>query len=389
MSASTTTPSRNPLSARKILIVGGGIGGLTLATALAGGDHRVEVVEIDPEWPTVGWGLSLTGPALRALSTLGLTDACVEAGYGIVQVVNNNSKSETMRVGPLPRLSGPDQPAQAGIARPMLHQVLRGRAEELGTVLRRGLSVTALDEGADGVKVTFTDGSEGTYDLVVGADGVRSQVRSLIGVDGVPEYTGQMVWRALVDRPEWATSLNTYADPDYNSGLIPISDKQAYVFMTENAEAISVVADEQLADEMRDRLARFSGQFSEVWATITDPGTVVRRPVHVLIADAPWHRGRTVLIGDAVHSPSPQMVSGAALAIEDAVVLSDLLGTIEGDWTPAALDTVLTAFAARRHERCALVVASSLRMSELDRQGDPVASHGVQAACFGALAAPI
>ena len=379
------------MSARKILVVGGGIGGLTLAIALTGGGHHVEIAEIDPEWPTVGWGLSLTGPALRALAPLGLAEACTAAGYGITQVDNNNSQSEPFNTINPPRLAGPGLPSQAGIARPALHQVLRDRVDRLGTVVRQGLSVEALTETEAGVVVRFTDGTEGSYDLVVGADGVRSAVRSLIGSDATPRYTGQMVWRALVERPEWATGINTYAGVPHNAGMIPISDKQAYVFMTENSETITLVPDELLADQMRAHLSGFTGRFADVCAGIVDPTSVVRRPVHVLLADAPWHRGRTVLIGDAVHSPSPQMISGAALAIEDAVVLAELLGPADADtdWSPSALDALLTAFVARRHARCELVVNASVRMSELDREGRFQEAHGVQGACFGALAAPI
>lgn len=380
------------MSARSsVLVVGGGIGGLTLAAALAGNGIPVDVVEVDPDWPTVGWGLSLTGPALRALATLGLADACIAAGFGFAEVFNCDAAGRPFRVEPLPRLAGPGRPAQVGIGRPALHRVLRERAEELGARTRCGVTVDTLDDDGTRVAVRFTDGTEGGYDLVVGADGVRSTLRGMLGIDITPRYTGQVIWRARVDRPAWHTALHTYSGPEHVAGIMPIGPAQAYVFLAEHAEVPAVLPPEELAGRMRALCAEFNGDFAAVCATITDPADIVRRPVHVLLADAPWHRGRVMLIGDAVHSPSPQLVSGAALAIEDAAVLGGLLADAGG---PAALgseqlDLLLTGFADRRHGRAALVVETSIRASEMELSGLTREAREVVGACFAALAAPI
>ena len=380
---SPSTP--NPGNGRKILVVGGGIAGLTTANALAGGGHTVRVVELEPTWPTVGWGLSLTGPALRALDRLGLADQCVAAGFRVDSVHNCDRDSALLVDQPMPKLLGPDRAAQAGIRRPVLREILRERAASAGVELRSGLTVAALDEGPGRVRVALTDGSSDDYDLVVGADGVRSALRTTIGVPAAPRYTGQMVWRARVRRPGWADVITTVAHNGVNAGLIPISSDEAYVFHTENTAEPTPLPDDRLADLMRQRLATFRGRFAEVVAAIVDPAQVVRRPVHVVMAEAPWHRGRVVLIGDAVHAPSPQLISGAALAIEDAVLLAEVLGPSFAD---EDLPTLLDKFAARRYARCAAVVDASLRMSAEERAGRHAEAHGVQGEAFRALAAP-
>ncbi|WP_278195741.1 FAD-dependent monooxygenase [Streptomyces cylindrosporus] len=368
---------------RQVLIVGGGIAGMTAAIALAGCGHTVDVVERNRDWSVTGWGLSLTGPSLRALQRLGLADACIDGGFGLTQISNCDSAGRTRNVIDLPLLLGPDMPALAGLSRGVLHEVLRDAALARGAVLHTGMSVAALEQAADGVTARLTDGSARHVDLVVGADGIRSTVRDMLGMPAEPAYTGQMVWRAIVPRPGWATTLHTFAGPVHNAGLIPISQDQAYAFVTENHADSGVLPQEELAERMRDLLNVFSGRVAEVAATIKDPELVVRRPVHAGVVDGPWHRGRTVLIGDAAHAPSPQMVSGAALAIEDSLVLAEELGLHDD------VETALEAFGRRRLERCRLVVETSVKVGELEREGRHAEAHKLQDRCHQVMAQPI
>ncbi|WP_329343454.1 FAD-dependent monooxygenase [Streptomyces sp. NBC_01352] len=366
----------------RILIVGGGIAGLAAAIALSRRGDDVEVAELNTDWSVAGWGLSLTGPALRALDSLGLADVCADHGFGISNVTNCDSAGETMTTIDMPRLLGPERPAQAGLSRAVLHRILREEAVAQGVVLRTGVTADRLDESGDTVDVLLSDGSRRSVDVVVGADGIRSRTRDLLGVPYELEYTGQMVWRAIVPRPAWATALYTFAGPVYTGGLIPISQTQAYAFLTEDGVPPDPLPDKQLADRMRELMADFTGRVVAVREAVTDPEAVVRRPVQTCLVDGPWHRGRTVLIGDAVHAPSPQLVSGAALAIEDAVILAEELH--RGDDT----ETALKAFGRRRLERSRLVVGISVRVSELVRDGHHTEAHQLQQQCHRALAEP-
>ncbi|MFJ6561192.1 FAD-dependent monooxygenase [Streptomyces sp. NPDC091412] len=367
---------------RSVLVVGGGIGGLTAATALRRLGHRVELVELRGDWTVSGWGLSLTGPALRALDALDLAEPCLALGYGITKIAHCDGAGHVRTVIDLPGLLGEGRPSQSGIARPDLARVLREAAEKHGATLRTSLTVTRLGDESDGVRAELSDGTTRDVDLVVVADGVGSRTRALLGFTEKPEYNGQMVWRAVVPRPAWADRLFTFAGTTHNAGLIPVSSESAYCFLTENTPVQEPLPDGELATRMRELLAPFGGRVAEVRESIVDAGAVVRRPVRTVLVEAPWHRGRTVLLGDAAHTPSPQLVSGAALAIEDAVVLAQELER------HAETAGALEAFSSRRIERARLVVEASreiARLEQADRHGEV---YELQGRCHGALAAP-
>ncbi len=367
----------------RVLVVGGGIGGLTAAIALRQGGHSVELVEIREDWAVTGWGLSLTGPALRALDTLGLADRLIDLGYGITTIANCDSDGNLIAEVELPGLLGPGRPAQAGIARSELTRVLRDSAASHGAVLRTALTVAQTVENGTSVTAVLSDGTTRDVDLVVVADGAGSKTRELLGIDVTPAYTGQMVWRAVVPRPAWADRLFTFFGPGDNAGLIPISAAYAYCFLTENLPTPDVLPDDELADRMRERLRPFGGRVAEVRESIRKPEDVVRRAVNTVLAELPWNAGRVVLVGDAAHTPSPQLVSGAALAVEDAVVLAEELSR-----TPDVLEA-LDAFGRRRHDRAALVVEASRRVARLEQAGQQTEVPGLLGRTHGALAAAI
>lgn len=368
---------------RRVLVVGGGIGGLTTALALGRRGCQVELVEVRDTWTVTGWGLSLTGPAPRALDTLGLADPLIGLGYGVSAIANCSSDGAVLAEVDLPGLLGPDRPAQVGIARADLARVLREGAADAGAALRSSLRVTALEDADERVLARLSDGTTREVDLVVVADGVASRTRAMLGIEAEPSYTGQMVWRAIVPRPAWADRLFTFFGPGDNAGLIPISDRLAYCFLTENTPTPDVVPDAELADRMREHLRPFGGRVAEVRETIDDPEDVVRRPVHTLLVERPWHVGRAVLLGDAAHTPSPQLVSGAALAIEDAVVLAEELGRTSD--TFRALDS----YFGRRLERARLVVDASREIARLEQTGRQPEVPGVLGRTHGALAAAV
>jgi 2-polyprenyl-6-methoxyphenol hydroxylase-like FAD-dependent oxidoreductase len=368
---------------RSVLIVGGGIGGLAAAVSLRRAGHTVEVIELKRNWAVTGWGLSLTGPALRALAALELHDTCIEAGYGITAITNCAVDGTVLNTIELPSLLGAGKPAQIGLGRPKLSSVLREAAVEHGAELRTGLTVAAIEDDGTGVHATLSDGSTRTVDLIVGADGVGSKTRALMGIDNHPSFTGQCVWRASVDRPSWAECLYTFTAPNHSSGLIPISDTEAYVFCTEGSNQPEPMDNAERLRGMRRLLAPLGGQMEPVVEAIVNPDRIVRRPVLNLFVDQPWHCGKTVLIGDAAHTGGPQMVSGAALAIEDAVVLAQELDA------NSDLDKALKSFCDRRRERARLVVDTTLQITKLELEFKYADVHALQRNCHAVMAQEI
>jgi 2-polyprenyl-6-methoxyphenol hydroxylase-like FAD-dependent oxidoreductase len=251
--------------------------------------------------------------------------------------------------------------------------------------VRLGVTVTALEQTPGGVDVRFSDGTSATYGLVVGADGIQSKVRALAFGEGIDaRFTAQAVWRATVPRPPAVDSLYQFYGPRNKMGFNPVSRELMYVFLVENAEQPRRWPQEQLPGLMRDLLADFGGLAAEARDHIVDPERVLQRPIRAVLVPAPWHRGRVVLIGDAVHAAPSHLASGGAVAIEDAMVLAE---TLEAD---EAIDDLLTAFCERRFDRCRLVVDNSIRLGEWEKYpDDPDAEPaGVMNESYAALAQP-
>ncbi|MEY4761824.1 MAG: hypothetical protein RLZZ200_1680, partial [Pseudomonadota bacterium] len=162
---------------RKILIVGGGFGGMATAIRFREAGCDVDLVDLDPAWRPYGAGITITGPTLRAYKRLGLIEDIRREG-----AITNGSKIFRFDGVFLRALDEPPLeeglPATGGIMRPVLHQIMQRKLTAVGGAnVRLGVTVDALEDSADGVDVRFSDGASGRYDLVVGSDGIFSRVR--------------------------------------------------------------------------------------------------------------------------------------------------------------------------------------------------------------------
>ena len=370
---------------KTILIVGGGIAGLCTAIGLRGTGISVDIVELNPKWDVYGVGIIQLANALRALAALGLADEAVKQGYpmsGLQMYAPNGHQIANM---PQPQLAGPNFPAQNGITRPRLHKILQDAAQASGAQVRLGITAKSIQQHNDQVHVTFTDGSTGQYDLVVGADGLRSSVRHMLfGTDLQPKYEGQVVWRYNLPRPPHVTDIWMWMG-DPKVGIVPLSDELMYMFITDSApDGIPKFAPDTLAQEMRKRLEIYPGLIAELSAQITDSSKVVLRPFETILVPAPWHRGRVVLVGDSAHAMTAHIAQGAAMAIEDAVVLTEEIKQHDD------LDVVLHNYNQRRFERVKAMVEMSRQICAWERDHDPKADvMGVTIKSFEVAAQPI
>lgn len=348
------------MSETKVLVIGGGIAGLTAAAALAQRGALVDLIERKPEISDGGGvGLSVVANATRALAEIGVAAACVEAGMG-ADSQGIYLPDGTLAIDlPLPRIGGPDFPATMGMRRSSLHRILTKAAAGAGVSMRCHTTVQDWDDGDTAIDVLFSDGSERQYDLVVAADGISSATRARLMPDIEPEFAHQVVWRAETPRPAGLTRTQVYVSSDQCVvGIVPLSDEMSYVYIGQESFDGSHRDDATLDAQMRDLLAGFGGMVAELAPTIDHPSKVSCRPVHRMLVPAPWHRGRVVIIGDAAHVHSPSLAQGAAMAIEDAIVLGDEVGRNGKDIAGA-----LEAFNRRRYPRAAAVVDASTRLS--------------------------
>ncbi|MFC9589618.1 FAD-dependent monooxygenase [Streptomyces sp. NPDC056944] len=337
----------------RVLIHGGGIGGLALATALARRGHTVEVAELREERDALGVGIIQPSNALHVMRELGVLDACLDAGFAWdVLTVADPAGNPLARI-PQPRMG--DAPASNGIPRPALARVLGDAAVAAGAKVRLGVTVTALDDDGTGVTVTLSDGSTDRWDLVAGFDGIGSPLRTrLYGDRYAPAYTGFANWRVTVPRlPDVRGVVMATAGREAKALLTPITDELMYLGAVFAEEEDFRPDPERAHEELAERLAAFSGPVAEALAAVTDPSAVVYSRISQVTVEEPWHVGRVVLAGDAAHASTPHLAQGAAMAVEDALVLAESLDTAPS--VPEALE----AWEARRRPRALWVQAMS------------------------------
>jgi 2-polyprenyl-6-methoxyphenol hydroxylase-like FAD-dependent oxidoreductase len=352
--------------AQPILIVGGGIGGLTLAIALAKRGVAADVIELHGR--VTGVGITLRSSTLLAMQAIDLAAACVDRGFGFDTTAISDGAGKLQTTRPVPTVPGAeDLPGNAGITRPALSELLTETAVGLGASIRYGLSVDRLTQDDGGVDVTFTDGSEARYDLLVGADGTYSRIRELLlGPAYTPEYAGQGVWRFLTERHPFIDHLHIYVGPHRRAGFIPLSDRLMYLFCTVGYPEKPWFDEDTAHEYLRAEIADFTAPVvAEIRDRLTGPEGVIWRPFETLFVPSPWYKGRVVLIGDAVHSMTPHLTAGGGMAIEDAVVLAEMLTESQ------PIDKLLAGFMARRFERVQRIHDVSLAVSRLERQDVP------------------
>jgi 2-polyprenyl-6-methoxyphenol hydroxylase-like FAD-dependent oxidoreductase len=350
--------------AEKILIVGGGIAGMASAIRFGEAGIAVDLIDIDPQWRVYGAGITITGPTLRAYKRLGLLEAIKAEG-----AITNGSRIFRFDGVHLQDLDEPaleeGLPATGGIMRPILHRIMQTRVNALGTTVRLGLTVTALENEGDDVNVTFSDGSTGRYDLVIGADSVKSQVRQLAFPQmSEPQLTGQGCWRVSIAKPPGLERGEFYFGHQNPAGITACGPDKVYMWMLSPHVAREKHFDEiELYDVLKANLAPFGGSAGWIRDNMTREDWINYRPLAAALQPGSWSAGRIVLVGDSVHATTPHLASGAGIAVESAIVLADEV--MKAD----SVEAGLKAYQDRRFERCRDVVETSVAVGKLQLEG--------------------
>lgn len=369
------------MPADRVLVVGGGIAGLSCAIAMRAHGFVVDVVELhDRVSPD---SLILRGRAVDALSDLGILGQCTSRAstqYG--SLFRNVFNAAGKRLD-LPRPQQPRNglPTSMWIFRPTLLEVLWSTAQAAGAKIRQPCTVDSIVQFPDSVLVSFNDNTTAEYELVVGADGLHSRVRNLLwGNDVEPVYTGSIGIR-------WLAGHLPVSEPGfyYAPGNVVVVGKlpndQTYL-------ATFAVSDEMTVTQDRARallcgvLDAYTAPYLHMLRErVDDTQAMVTRPWEWLWAPE-WYRGRVVLIGDAAHGTAPYVPTGAGMALIDSVILAEEL-TESDDITSG-----LAAYVHRRQERARLVVQTSVEVTRLHQAGRSSEATTVLMSAMRMLAPP-
>ena len=342
MSHTSTYIEKNTRSLR-VIIVGGGIGGLSAAIALGRHGHEAVVLERASKLEAVGAGITLFANAMNALARLGLGDAISAAGSPALHSAILTSDGRELTTLPSDLLEG-----AVAIHRADLQEALLAAAGEI----RLGVDVTSVDQSANEVVVRTADGSEERGDLLVGADGLWSLVRASIATP-TPRYAGYTAWRGISPLALDPGRLSESWGVGERFGLVDIGSR-TYWFATANTPEGDT---DRPATRKDDLLRRFSGWHSPIEEVLeaTPEDAILRNDVYFLDPLPRWSQGRVVLLGDAAHATTPGVGQGAAMAIEDALVLADELAASND------LAAGVARYESARRPRTALVLKLSRR----------------------------
>lgn len=328
----------------RVIIVGGGIGGLSAAIALRRHGHEPVVLERATRLEAVGAGIALFANAMHALARLGVADVIRSAGSPVRHSAILTSAGRELTSFPPDLLQG-----AVAVHRADLQQQLATAAG----VVQLGTEVITIDQTAAGVWVRTADGNEIQGDLLIGADGLRSLVRPSVA-DATLRYAGYTAWRGISPVALEQGRLTESWGAGERFGLVDIGSR-TYWFATANLPHGAADDPYRRKSEL---MQRFSCWHSPIEAVLeaTPEDAILRNDVHFLEPLARWSEGRIVLLGDAAHATTPGIGQGAAMAIEDATALADALSA------GAALPASLVRYAAIRRPRTELVLKLSRRV---------------------------
>ncbi len=344
----------------KTLIVGAGLVGQVAASALTQRGYECEIVEVKENFDIAGAGILIQGTGLRALLDIGVVEEMAEEGY--YQPDRNihflDTLGDLVLAPPDINIVGEGYPSNVSIRRQKLHEILYDRATGHGVSYRMGTTIETLDETPDGIDVAFTDGSTGSYSLVLGCDGLRSKTRDMVFPGHGPEFAGFCNWRMVLPRPDYIERPLWLWGHGKTLGIIPVSDTEFYFAGVGKAATTERPPQETVADTFRRKYACFGGPVPDLLKLDFGPDDVLYTVMEQVRLPAPWHKGRVVIMGDAAHAACPFWAQGGSIGIEDAVAFAQEIEKAD-DWQSA-----VAAWFDRRYERAKFVQDGSFETGQ-------------------------
>lgn len=341
----------------RVLIIGGGIAGLTLAGLLQQRGFKPRVVERIPEYGKVGYIIVLWPSGGRVLKGLGLYRDLIDTGLPFSTYNVWNEKGEMLRSYSVDEVSEKYGP-MISIYRSELINILRKNINPES--LTMGVTVEKIHQTPDEAIVAFSDGSEESFDLVVGCDGVRSKTRSLVFGDVPLSYSGMRGWSFwLKSGISKSAQIAEYWGTGKFLGIWPTRNRLSVFTCIRSPKGTPETIENRL-DHIRQHFSEFGGIVPEVLAGLEDPSDIFHDEYCDLRMDE-WYKGRVVLVGDSAHAVLPTAGGGVSMAIESAAVLADELSRADSKYISQALE----AYVVRRRPRVNKVQDQSRMMGKV------------------------
>lgn len=346
----------------KIIISGGGIGGLTAALCCLHHGHEVTVLEAAPELSEVGAGIQLPPNAMKVFAALGLEDLIVERAFrpealearmGVsgrfLFSIPLNGRTHKRWGAPYMHLHRADY----------IYALERALADKSAGIIKLGHKVASYSQSDDKVDVKLADGTQVQGDILIGADGIHSAIRAqMLGAE-TPAYTGNIAWRTVVPVDKLGD-----AAPRPAACVWMGRGRHCATYLLRGGELANLVAvvekDEWKSESWTEQGSReealkdFAGWHPTITRILEQSDTLFR---WALFARAPlktWTDGRVALLGDAAHPMLPFMAQGAAMAVEDAWALAKQLSQHS-----LSAGAALQVYQAIRYDRASKVQALS------------------------------
>ena len=344
----------------RFAIIGGGIGGLSLAIAMQRKGFQVTVYENAPAIKPIGAGLGLAANAVRAFMEIGISEDILEAGSVLKKVSIKNQQGHVLAETDSEKISKKYNVVNNfTIHRADLHDVLLRHLNE-GT-LQLGRRCTDFVQHDSGVKITFQDGSSVEADYVIACDGVHSLFRKKLLPESFPRYAGYTCWRAVIDNVPASLDLNETSETwgaGCRFGIAPLTNNRVYWFACVNAGE----NDQQKRSYGIKELLKYFGEFHSPIPEIlrhTQDRQLIWSDIIDIKPLKQFAFGRVLLMGDAAHATTPNMGQGACMAIEDAAILANTISTSQ------SVEGAFLAFQQKRIQRTTTIVKESWQLGRI------------------------
>lgn len=348
----------------KILIVGGGIAGLSAMRALQMRGFSPELVEQSDTIRSDGTGILLGFNAVSVLDNLGLKSEIEQAGVKLATMSAFDEKGKSIVACNLEYVQEKSSYATYGIDRESLVRIVSQSIHQAD--LKTGSKVQHIINTPHGVEAVFDDGHAKHYDLIIGADGIHSVVRKAVFGEVPLRDAKQGCWRFIAKTPEDFTQkgIFEYFGVGKRAGYMPMQNGELYAYILLNASEYDP-NNMPSTEELLERCQEFEGDWQSISSALKHPLKMrfdaIKDLSQICIA-----KNRVVLIGDAAHAITPNLGQGAAMGLEDAELLAYYLESEEN------IQNALQAFEKRRYKRVEAIKAKSYIIGKIAQSSSPI-----------------